>query len=281
MPVQRIETPDGISWHVETFSPTNPAQNPQYVVLIPSGEGDAGSLIVPASLLAARGYHTITFDMPGFSRTTAPPEAYSHPVTPQKLATQVHGLMDALDITRATFVGSSSAGLTVLGLIALYPERVLCGIVHEVPFGNPPDFLEWQKLPDQGIKDACRPLFAHGMIEDVGREKWVALGPDYHARLESNFITWIRNYVPAIATEGRLLASDAENLKKRPLFWTVGALNEGAERGEGVWQPDFELAGKAGIKVNATSLKCLHFPGVTVPEDLVAWIEECIAKAAA
>jgi len=69
-----------------------------------------------------------------------------------------------------------------------------------------------------------------------------------------------------------------ENLLRRPVFWTVGGLNAGAEKGEGIWKSNFQLAGAAGLKVNTERLQCLHFPSVTVPEELADWIGECVEK---
>lgn len=96
--------------------------------------------------------------------------------------------------------------------------------------------------------------------------------------MDKNYVTWIRSYVPNIATGGAVLASDADNLKKRFLSWLVGALNEGADGGGGMWQLNFELAAKAGLEVNATRLKSLYFPAVTMPEEVVAWIEEGLVQ---
>ncbi len=218
--------------------------------------------------------------MPGFSRTTAPPAAYAS-VTPPLLATQIVGLLDKLDIHRATFFGCSSGGCATLALCALHPARVKCGIVHEVPLDSPDMLTKMAILSDEQIAGACQFLFAHQFIEqDVndGRKKWEALGAEYHARLAKNYVTWIKGYVSIADSGGGDLARIPANLQRRPIFWTVGSLNPGAEVGEGFWKSDFEVAGKAGLEINVERLKCLHFPSVTVPEELVGWIGECVGR---
>ena len=136
-------------------------------------------------------------------------------------------------------------------------------------------------LSDDQIAAACQGIFAHGFIEqDVndGAKKWESLGAEYHARLARNYVTWIRGYVNTVEPGGRELASVPANLQQRPIFWTVGSLNEGADLGEGFWKSNFELASAASLKIRVERLRCLHFPSVTVPEELVEWIKECVEK---
>lgn len=281
MTTQGVETPDGISWHVEYF-PSNDQQDlsKDVIVLIPSGEGDCQNLLALAALLC-RKYSVLTFDMPGFSRTKAPTDAYAK-VTPQLLASQIVTLLDALQISQATFFGCSSGGAATLALCSLHPDRVKCGIVHEVPFEAPEMLSSLQKLPDVEISPICKDIFANGFVEQEnnGRTKWEALGPEYHSRLAKNYVTWIRGYADSVEVAAHELASDPENLKRRPIFWTVGSLNADSENQNGVWKRNFEMAKKAGLTVENKTLNCLHFPSVTVPEELAKWIEDCVDSVA-
>lgn len=282
---QRVETPDGISWYTEVFSSSDKSfdkSSAEWIVLIPSGEGDCYILGTVASLLSSNGrYQVLTFDTPGNSRTTAPPEAYAK-VKPQLLAKQIVGLLDQLKIERASFFGCSSGGGTTLALSAIYPTRVKCGIVHEVPFDRVPFLEDMQKLSDEEITAVCQGMFGSAMIEqDIndGAKKWQALPPEYHARLAKNYVTWIRGYANAVEVGGLEVASVAENLQQRPIFWTVGSLNEGAEIEGGIWKSNFELAKNAGLKVDTKRLRSMHFPSVTIPEDVAGWIGECVQNA--
>ena len=137
------------------------------------------------------------------------------------------------------------------------------------------------QMSDEQIVQACESTFGGALIEqdaNDGAEKWKALGPEYHARLKRNYVTWIRGYVDAIEVGGAELASEPENLKRRPIFWTVGALNPGVERDAGRWATNIKAAKAAGLEVERERLRCLHFPSVTVPDELAAWIAECIGK---
>ena len=136
-------------------------------------------------------------------------------------------------------------------------------------------------MSDEEIVAVSRAMYAKGLIEqdaNDGSKKWEALGAKYHARLEKNYVTWVRGYVDAVEVGSREVARETENLLRRPIFWTVGALNPGLEKEEGIWKSNFELAREAGLKVNRERLRCLHFPSVTVPEDLAVWIGECVEK---
>ncbi|KAK5078207.1 hypothetical protein LTR64_003386 [Lithohypha guttulata] len=279
---QRVDTADGISWHVEAFSPSTTTETvPEYVVLIPSGEGDCRNLTKVAHLLASTGpYHVLTFDMPGFSRTSASAEAQSN-VRPPLLAKQIIGLLDKLEIRRTSFFGCSSGGSAVLGLCALYPHRTKCGIVHEIPFGTFPVLVDMLSMADHEITAACENFFANAFVEqDIndGRKKWDGLGSDYHARLAKNYVTWVKGYINSVELGSNELASDPKNLQQRPIFWTVGGLNPGVEHEDGAWKQNFEMARAAGLEVNTKRLNCLHFPAVTVPEDTADWIRESVAK---
>ena len=112
--ISTIQTHDGIFWHCERRG-TGPD-----LVLIPSGEGDCENFATVTSLLAPSSTVT-TFDMPGMSRSTTPDSAMTD-LTPSKLAAQILGLMDKLNIDKATFWGCSSGALAGLALAAKLPS---------------------------------------------------------------------------------------------------------------------------------------------------------------
>ncbi|KAF7183974.1 hypothetical protein CNMCM7691_004464 [Aspergillus felis] len=200
--------------------------------------------------------------MPGMSRTVAPRACYRD-VTPQLLAGQIIGLMDELSIPVATFYGCSSGGAAVLALVANHPARVRSGIVHEVPFTVPPHMAAFTSLSDAEIVDACRNIFSTGMNEDQAAFR--QLGSEYHARLDRNYITWVRNYFrvwPNLSEEG---------LTKRPIIWTIGALTPA-----GAFFENVKIACRCGIDIGL--LPCMHFPQVSIPEKLALHIQEAAMK---
>lgn len=268
-----MTTPDGIDWYVEQFPPTTEA-TPDPIILIPSGEGDCGNLQKLGTLLASSGYRAISFDNPGFSRTQAPKEAYEY-ITPQLFADQIIGLLDKLDVKKAFFFGNSSGGCAVLSIAALYPDRVRCGIVHEVPLEAFPLFAEVTAKSDEDAADWCEYFFANHFIEqdeNDGRRKWDALGAEYHARLKGNYVRWVRSLLNHFEGEtGDLVTTEV--LKNVPIFWTVGGMSQREH-----WGKDFEVADKAGITVRTDVLHCLHFPYVSIPERLRDWIVENVEQ---
>lgn len=244
----RVRTKDGIEWHCE-----RQGQGPD-LVLIPSGEGDCANFAQVAALLANT-FTVTTFDMPGMSRSTAPESAMTN-LTASILADQVIGLMDELSIPIATFYGCSSGGLVVLALASGHSHRVRSGIVHEVPLVRGPFPLV--ELDDAGVVEACRRLFAEEMIED--QNPWKALGPEYHARLDRNYVTWVRRYFDRVE---RTFSRD--ELRMRPVQWTVGALSP-----MGAFFNNVVTACQADVPVGL--LPCRHFPQVTIPEILAEHI---------
>lgn len=252
----RERSRDDIEWYCERRG-----SGPD-VVLIPSGEGDCGSFGNIAAALADS-FTVTTFDMPGMSRTIAPEEALED-INASKLAAQVTGLLDKLSINKATFWGCSSGGLISLALAAEYPNRVRNIIIHEVPLGTPGILAHFKTMDDAALIADCRHVYAKIMCED--EDKWNALGPAYHKRLEKNFVTWARNYV------GKLERSfSKEELTRRPVCWTIGSLTPAGNFFQNVVD-----GYAAGITVGLLPSK--HFPQVTVPDVLTEHIKSITEK---
>ena len=247
--ILRVQTSDGIDWHVEERG-TGPD-----LILIPSGEGDCANFEKVASNLAID-FTVTTFDMPGMSRTTAPPEAMRD-LTASVIATQIVDLLDTLFINSpATVYGCSSGGLITLALAAEYPDRVRSAIVHEVPLTK--RLPAMAEMKDEEIQHICRHVFANEMIED--QEPWDALGPEYHARLDKNYVTWARTYVNKVER-----GFSNEELTARPVHWTVGAKSP-----MGSFFSNVVTACGADIPIDL--LPCRHFPQVTIPDTLAEHI---------
>jgi pimeloyl-ACP methyl ester carboxylesterase len=248
-----VRTKDGVEWYCE-----RQGQGP-HLVLVPSGEGDCASFAKVAVLLA-HSFAVTTFDMPGMSRSTAP-EAAMADLTAAKLASQVISLLDELSIDIATFYGCSSGGLVILTLASVYPERVRSAIVHEVPLTKSLGALA--RLDDEAIVDTCRHIF----VEIVGdKDAWAALGPDYHARLDKNFVTWVRTYVDRVER-----SFTKKELTVSPIDWTIGALSPA-----GLFFDNVVAACHAGIPVGL--LNSRHFPQVTIPDILAEHILTAATK---
>jgi pimeloyl-ACP methyl ester carboxylesterase len=255
MPVQSFMHPvEGIDWYCQQQG-DGPA-----VVLVPSGEGDCAPFDPVAARLADQ-FRVLTFDMPGFSRTGAPPDPQDF--TPVKAADQVAALVRSLGIDTATFYGCSSGGAVVLSLIAGQPDLVTNGIVHEVAINA--DYRNGKSesllptlcvLSDDEVVEQCKMIFRELMNDD--QAAWDALGEDYHARLERNYVTWVRRYV---SYAGPLPAFGPVDFTNRPLDWTIGGLTPTM-----TFFSNVQLAAILGIPVGL--LPCKHFPQVSIPDRL-------------
>lgn len=250
----------GIDWYCE-MQGKGPV-----VVLIPSGEGDCGSFTRVADALADE-FTVLTFDMPGFSRSSAPPEFSV--VSPNDVADQIAVLTSSLGIEQATFYGCSSGGLFALALAAEHSDIVRNAIVHEVavPLKNIPaeqagPFAQVFSPDDATVVDTCKFLFRNIMNEDP--QAWDDLGTDYHRRQEKNYLTWARRYV-ATPVDIFFRGFTAEDLKRRPITWTVGKLS-----GDLILEGNRQLADIGGIRIGF--LPCRHFPQVSIPDQLAEHI---------
>ena len=232
------------------------------LVLIPSGEGDCGSFGRVASSLAEK-FTVLTFDMPGFSRSGEPPNFEDYSMA--QAASEVAALVRSLELEPATFYGCSSGGAIALSLVSGHSDLVRLAIVHEVPLrrpGNPSQRGTGRlaSLSDVEIVSRCKDISRN--ISNADPSLWDALGSEFHERLERNYVTWVRRY------GGRVSRSySREELRRRPIVWTVGGLSPAA------WFIDNVLtACEAGIEIGL--LPCKHFPQVSIPDRLAEHINE-------
>jgi 3-oxoadipate enol-lactonase len=72
-----------------------------------------------------RNFRTVRYDTRGHGRSDAPPAPYDM----QDLVNDALGVMDALSIEKAHFVGLSLGGTTAIGLAIAHPERLLSVVV--------------------------------------------------------------------------------------------------------------------------------------------------------
>ena len=233
---------DSINWYYELRGrgPT--------MVLIPSGEGDCGSFQRVAVALSNE-FTVLTFDMPGFSRSSDPPNFADYSMA--QAASEVAALVRSLGLGPATFYGCSSGGQVALSLAADHPALVRNTVVHEVALtaGNRSDLT---KLTDGEIVRTCKDLFRNDLNENA--TAWDALGDDYHKRLERNYVTWVRRYVGG----SRLLRNFTnDELRHRPVTWTIGGLTPAARVFSNV-----VAAYASGIQIGL--LMCRHFPQVSI-----------------
>jgi len=235
------------------------------IVLIPSGEGDCANFAAVADALSDE-FTVLTFDTPGFSRSSAPP-ASIHPLL---LAGQIAGLVSSLDLAPATFYGCSSGGIAALSLAADHPEIVRNIVVHEAalvkdvawPEAARARFVQLGNLDDDGIVKACKDWFRNGMNSNPAA--WDALGPDYHQRLEKNYVTWVRRYGSA---SGEFPSYGREALTRRPIAWSIGGFSE-----VHFAISNLRVARRGDIDVEI--LTCKHFPQVEIPEVLASHIRK-------
>ena len=82
--------------------------------------------------LADAGYWAIAPDQRGYGRSERPPDIADYAI--QQLIADTVGLLDALDIERATFVGHDWGALLLWQMSLLEPERMQSQVILNIPF---------------------------------------------------------------------------------------------------------------------------------------------------
>ena len=87
--------------------------------------------------LAAAGYRAIAPDQRGYGNTTAPPNVSDYSV--EKLIGDVHGLLNALELESAIFIGHDWGAILLWHMAILAPDRIEKLITLNIPhFRRPP-----------------------------------------------------------------------------------------------------------------------------------------------
>ena len=81
--------------------------------------------------LADAGFRAIAPDLRGYGRTSAPPDVADYRMS--ELIADVHGLLDALELERATFVGHDWGTLILWNMAMLAPDRIERLIILNIP----------------------------------------------------------------------------------------------------------------------------------------------------
>jgi pimeloyl-ACP methyl ester carboxylesterase len=85
---------------------------------------------IPA--LAAAGYRVIAYDQRGYGGSSAPDETSAYALS--ELVSDAVGVLDALDIDTATFVGHDWGSIVVWSAALMHPERVERVVSFNVPY---------------------------------------------------------------------------------------------------------------------------------------------------
>jgi len=99
-------------------------------------------------VIAAAGFRAIAPDQRGYGKTDAPPDVEDYRI--QKLVGDLCGLLDALELERATFVGHDWGALVLWHMALLQPERIERMAVLNIPF--------WPRTPADPIELARQRL---------------------------------------------------------------------------------------------------------------------------
>lgn len=142
------------------------------ILCVSGAAGDAAVWSAVADALAAD--HTVvTYDRRGNSRSPAPEGWDSTSVEEQ--ADDAAGLLEALGLSDATVVGSSSGAIISLGLIERHPRLLRVAFLHEPPLN--------QFLPEEAPTPASMESFLRFALDDAVFEQ---INPALRSRMLEN-----------------------------------------------------------------------------------------------
>lgn len=230
------------------------------LLLIPTGNGDAGPYAPLANALADR-HRVITYDKRGYSRSPldGPPED-GHRVHTD--VDDARRLLAHLTTEPAHVLGGSSGAIVALALLERHPEQVRTLVSHEPPLASIlPDSADWLRFYDDlyatyrasGAKPAMEIFRARmGMMGATKPPDNAQLPPDEVAamltRIRSNHDIWFETevpYYPGYLPDMVALKSVSDRL--------VLAGGD-TSREDFPYRPNTILAAQLGIEI-------VHFPG--------------------
>jgi pimeloyl-ACP methyl ester carboxylesterase len=124
-----IATVDGLTLYARDYPPLAPVTGLP-VICLHGLTRNSRDFEVVAPRIAALGRRVIAPDMRGRGNSANDPDPAHY--VPAVYAQDVLKLMDALEIPKAVFVGTSMGGLITMVLVALAPDRVAASVLNDV-----------------------------------------------------------------------------------------------------------------------------------------------------
>lgn len=124
-----VATIDGLSLYARDYPPLLP-ETGLPVICLHGLTRNSRDFEVVAPRIAALGRRVIAPDMRGRGQSANDPDPAHY--VPAVYAQDVLKLMDALDIPRAVFVGTSMGGLIMMVLATIAPDRIAASVLNDV-----------------------------------------------------------------------------------------------------------------------------------------------------
>jgi pimeloyl-ACP methyl ester carboxylesterase len=161
-------------------------------------------------LLTAAGHRVITMDLRGFGESSIAWDDYS----PAAVATDALALLDHLGIERATLVGSSYTGATVVKVAATAPERVAGIVLLDA-------FIE--NLPQTAVQRVIGRVLAATVVAFPRFWGLYLSKMAFPTALPADGPQYIAGLVAALRTPGRRQATRGQvHSDSAPVGWTTG-----------------------------------------------------------
>lgn len=238
------------------------------LVFMPDGRNDCGPFAKIMTMLSEE-FTVLTLDPRGGSRSQDP---NPQPVTAQMLADDLAGILDALEIKKASFWGCSSGGLALLSLGINRPDLVVNLMPHEAALCKfaplPNTHLEFFMSIDT-YKGTLNGLDMFNIWDYYNYDAYISMGKETIDRIQKNLIYWRKYYLGTVDN----IEYEEEELKNLPpTDFTVGTFSP-------AWLvfANIHAAKLAGNRC-VTWLNSAHHPEVTCVNVLSDYIRKTVNK---
>ncbi len=223
-----IATVDGLALYARDYPPLLP-QTGLPVICLHGLTRNSRDFEVIAPRIAALGRRVIAADMRGRGQSANDPDPAHY--VPAVYAQDVLKLMDALEVPKAVFIGTSMGGLITMVLATMAPDRIAASVLNDVGpklnaaglariagyVGHVRPVADWH-----AAAEAVRAINASAYPERVDDEAfWLAFARRTHRQLDDGQVEL--DYDPHIALAFADFDEDTPPTDLSPLFSALAA----------------------------------------------------------
>lgn len=199
----KITVSDGLSLEARRFEPETPTQRAPCLCL-PGLTRNASDFDELAAKIVGTGRPVVALSLRGRGRSDTDPDPGRY--FPTTYATDAIQVLDAFEIEKAVFIGTSLGGIITMLVNETAPQRVAAAIINDVGPDLAPEgidrisgYVGRTDAPAASLEEAAGRIRAINAVAfpDASEEDWITFAKRTFRKTEKG---WVLDYDPAIAT---------------------------------------------------------------------------------